>query len=88
MGPDHFRHEFSVYSVKFDPTFVGQIESKVNELIHGDDGTVQLETVADLDCATDREGLIVIPGQKYPEGVRQLLEEIKVFDDVIVTFWI
>ena len=38
VTPDYFRHEFSVYSVNIDPTFINQVESKVNELI-GHPGT-------------------------------------------------
>ena len=39
VTPDYFRHEFSVYSVNIDPTFINQVESKVNELI-GHPGTI------------------------------------------------
>ena len=59
VTPQGFKHEFSVYSVNLDTTFVDEVESKVNELL-GHPDPLGLSVVQGL---ADHQGdLITIPG--------------------------
>ena len=65
---DEFRLDFSVLSAEFDNEILTEIERRVNMMIEADEPVVRKEN-EDLAAVREREDVISIPGEHYPDRV-------------------